>query len=69
MKIIFSSVASGSGAGNAYRVGGGTGDNPVPTYSTWDPTSTPQTHEAIVVGGKLKHDTSDYSDGYFPSGT
>ena len=64
--ILISNV--GSGAGNAYRVGGGTGDNPVPTYSTWDPTSTPQAHEAIVVGGKLKHDTSDYSDGYFPVG-
>ena len=58
----------GSGAGNAYRVGDLTGDNPASNQQTWVPLNTPDAHEAIVVGGVLKHDRTDYSSGYRPEG-
>lgn len=58
----------GSGAGNAYRVGDLTGNNPVSNQQDWDPLATPDAHEAIVVGGVLKHDRTDYSVGYRPVG-
>ncbi len=58
----------GSGTGNAARVGDGTGDNPVANPQVWDETSTPSNHEAIVVGGVLKHDVTDYSTGHRPVG-
>ena len=58
----------GSGAGNAYRVGDGTGDNPTSNQQTWVPLNTPAAHEAIVVGGVLKHDRTDYSTGHRPNG-
>ena len=58
----------GSGAGNAYRVGDLTGNNPVSNHQDWDSLVTPNAHEAIVVGGVLKHDRTDYSTGYRPVG-
>ena len=58
----------GSGAGNAYRVGDLTGNNPVSNQQDWDPLGTPDDHEAIVVGGVLKHDRTDYSIGHRPVG-
>ncbi len=64
--ILVSSV--GSGSGNSYRVGDAAGDNPVSSQSVWDPTVSPQPHEAIIVGGVLKHDNTDYSSGYRPIG-
>jgi hypothetical protein len=64
--ILVSSI--GSGSGNSYRVGDNSGDNPVSNQSVWDPSVTPQSHEATIVGGVLKHDTTDYSSGYRPVG-
>ena len=64
--ILIGSV--GSGSGNATRVGDGTGDNPSPNPQTWVSSSTPTNHEAIVVGGVLKHDVTDYSTGHRPVG-
>ena len=65
--ILVSNV--GSGAGNAVRVGDSDGDNPIPLHTTWDPTVTPADHEAIVVGGKLKWDNTDYSTTlHYPDG-
>ena len=64
--ILISNV--GSGAGNATRVGDGAGDNPSPTPITWGALAVPSNHEAIVVGGVLKHDVTDYSTGYRPVG-
>ena len=58
----------GSGVGNAYRVGDLAGNNPVSNQQDWDPLATPDAHEAIVVGGVLKHDRTDYSVGYRPVG-
>ena len=58
----------GSGSGNATRVGDGAGDNPSPTPITWGALAVPSSHEAIVVGGVLKHDVTDYSTGYRPVG-
>ena len=58
----------GSGAGNAVRVGDSDGDNPIPLHTTWDPAVTPADHEAIVVGGKLKWDNTDYSAAHYPVG-
>jgi len=64
--ILVSGV--GSGTGNAARVGDGNGDNPIANPLTWDATVTPDNHEAIVVGGVLKHDVTDYSTGFRPAG-
>ena len=64
--ILVSGV--GSGTGNATRVGDGSGDNPTPSPTTWDASVVPSNHEAIVVGGVLKHDVTDYSTGYRPVG-
>ena len=58
----------GSGAGNAVRVGDSDGDNPIPLHSTWNASATPADHEAIVVGGKLKWDNTDYSASHYPVG-
>ena len=58
----------GVGSGNAYRVSGGAGDNPVPSYGVWDALSTPAAEEAIVRGGVLRHDTTNYSLNYLPVG-
>ena len=58
----------GVGAGNGYRVGGGTGDNPVPSYTDWVSTNVPSSEEAIVRGGVLRHDVTNYSSGYHPVG-
>ena len=38
------------------------------TNRTWVPLNTPDAHEAIVVGGVLKHDRTDYSTGHRPVG-
>jgi hypothetical protein len=57
----------GSGAGNAVRVGDSDGDNPIPLHTTWDPVAVPADHEAVVVGGKLKWDNTDYST-HYPEG-
>ena len=61
--ILVSGV--GSGTGNATRVGDGSGDNPTPSPTTWDASVVPSNHEAIVVGGVLKHDVTDYSTGFY----
>ena len=58
----------GTGAGNAVRVGDSDGDNPIPLHTVWDPAVTPADHEAIVVGGKLKWDNTDYSAAHYPVG-
>lgn len=57
-----------SAGANATRVGDVTGDNPTTNPQDWVPLATPAAHEAIVVGGVLKHDRTDYSDGYRPVG-
>ena len=49
--------------GSATRVNAGaTGDNPTPVYTAFDATSTPAVYEAIVRGGDLRHDVTDYSN-------
>jgi hypothetical protein len=65
--ILISSL--GTGSGNATRVNAGsTGDNPTPVYSTWISTNQISTYEAVVVGGDLKHDQTNYSIGHLPVG-
>ena len=67
--ILISSL--GTGSGNAIRVkAGATGDNPNATYTSWTGGSagTIDTYEAAVVGGILKHDVTNYSSGYLPTG-
>ena len=55
-------VGSLSG-GSATRVNAGsTGDNPTPVYTAWNSTGTPAVYEAIVRGGDLRHDQTDYSN-------
>ena len=66
--ILISSL--GTGSGNAVRVNAGsTGDNPSAVQTTWDATNTPPAvYEAIVRGGDLRHDVTDYSSGWLPAG-
>ena len=55
-------VGSLSG-GSATRVNAGsTGDNPTAVYTAWNSTGTPAVYEAIVRGGDLRHDVTDYSN-------
>ena len=66
--ILISSL--GTGSGNAIRVdAGATGDNPSPVSTTFNSSATPAVYEAIVRGGTLRHDQTNYSDGsYMPVG-
>ena len=65
--ILISSL--GTGSGNAIRVNAGaTGDTPTPVSSTFNSSGTPAVYEAIVRGGTLRHDTTNYSTGYLPVG-
>ena len=59
----------GTGSGNAVRVNGGaTGDTPTPVSSAFNASATPAVYEAIVRGGTLRHDVTNYSSGYLPVG-
>ena len=61
-------VGSLSG-GSATRVNAGaTGDNPAHDDSAWNASATPAVYEAIVRGGDLRHDVTNYSTGYLPVG-
>lgn len=72
--IVITSV--GTGSGNAYRiVNPGTGNTPTYTGSEAafnSQSSTLETYDATVVGsgvqGVLKHDQTNYSTGYLPTG-
>lgn len=65
--ILISSL--GTGSGNAIRVNAGaTGDTPSPISTTFNSSATPAVYEAIVRGGALRHDTTNYSTGYLPVG-
>ena len=57
--------------GSATRVkAGASGDTPSPTFATWDGNAagTPAVYEAIVRGGDLRHDQTNYASGYLPVG-
>ena len=57
--------------GSATRVkAGATGDTPTATYVAWDgnASGTPAVYEAIVRGGDLRHDQTNYASGYLPAG-
>lgn len=59
----------GSGSGNATRVNAGaSGDNPIPVYTSWVESNFIASYEAVVIGGDLKHDQTNYSTGYLPVG-
>ena len=61
-------VGSLSG-GSATRVNAGaTGDTPAHDDSAWNASATPAVYEAIVRGGDLRHDVTNYSTGYLPVG-
>ena len=65
--ILISSL--GTGSGNAIRVNAGaTGDTPSPISTTFNSSATPAVYEAIVRGGTLRHDQTNYSTGYLPVG-
>ena len=64
--IIISSL--GTGSGNATRVNAGsTGDNPTPVFTSWTANSSVATYEAVVRGGTLRHDQTNYT-AYLPIG-
>ena len=61
-------VGSLSG-GSATRVNAGaTGDTPAHDDSAFNASATPAAYEAIVRGGDLRHDLTNYSTGYLPVG-
>ena len=61
-------VGSLSG-GSATRVNAGaTGDTPAHEDSAFNASATPAVYEAIVRGGDLRHDVTNYSTGYLPVG-
>ena len=65
--ILVSSL--GTGSGNAIRVNAGaTGDTPSPISTTFNSSATPAVYEAIVRGGALRHDVTNYTSGYLPVG-
>ena len=65
--ILISSL--GTGSGNADRVNAGaTGDNPSAIYTSWSANSQVAAYEAVVRGGVLRHDQTNYSTGYLPAG-
>ena len=65
--ILISSL--GTGSGNADRVNAGaTGDNPSAIYTSWSANSSVAAYEAVVRGGVLRHDQTNYSTGYLPAG-
>jgi len=65
--ILVSSL--GTGSGNAIRVNAGaTGDTPSPVSTTFNSSATPAVYEAIVRGGTLRHDVTNYTSGYLPVG-
>ena len=47
---------------------GATGDTPSPISTTFNSSATPAVYEAIVRGGTLRHDQTNYSTGYLPVG-
>ena len=58
----------GTGSGNAIRVNAGaTGDTPSPISTTFNSSATPAVYEAIVRGGILRHDVTNYTS-YLPAG-
>ena len=63
---ISSTVGGGT---NGTRTNAANGDNPNPIYSTWagNASGTPNGWEAIVRGGILRHDLTNYSTGYMPA--
>ena len=64
--VLISSL--GTGSGNAIRVDAGAGtDTPSPVTTTFNSSSTPAVYEAIVRGGTLRHDTTNYAS-YLPIG-
>ena len=57
------------GSNDGVRVNAGsTGDNPNAVYTAWNSSSTIATYEAAVRGGVLRHDQTNYSTGYLPTG-
>ena len=66
--ILVSSLGTGSGNATRVNAGSGSGDNPSPVYTSWSASGTAATYEAIVRGGVLRHDQTDYSSGYWPVG-
>ena len=65
--ILISSL--GTGSGNATRVNAGSsGDNPTPVFTSWTASSSVAVYEAVVRGGTLRHDQTNYSTGYLPAG-
>lgn len=59
----------GTGSGNAVRVNSGSsGDTPTPIFTSWNPTINVSSYEAVVRGGVLRHDQTNYSSGYYPVG-
>ena len=52
----------GTGSGNAIRVNAGAGsDTPTPVSTTFNSSATPAVYEAIVRGGTLRHDQTNYT--------
>jgi len=60
----------GTGSGNAVRTTAtAITDNPTPSTTAFNASTTPPAvYEAVVRGGNLRHDVTNYSTGYLPAG-
>ena len=67
---IYSDVGSDTGGSGTRVNAGATGDTPSPVYTSWTANATPAVYEAIVRGGVLRHDVTDYSNttNWMPAG-
>ncbi|UTC28408.1 hypothetical protein GURKE_04060 [Brevundimonas phage vB_BpoS-Gurke] len=67
MSVPVTGLGSAPNSNAAVRKSMAGGPTPAGVAAAWDSTPTPATHEAIVVGGVLKHDQTDYTT-YLPAG-
>lgn len=73
MSVPVSVAVNGGPTGNGSRVVQGSGDFPSTdvtglTSGDWISSNTPDSYEAAVVGGLIKHDIVNYTTGYLPAG-
>jgi hypothetical protein len=68
LSVPVSGLGSIPTSSNAARVALPAGDNPAGATAAWTSNSALPTHEASVVAGVLKQDTTNYSTGYLPAG-
>lgn len=69
MSIPVAGLGTSPNSNNAVRVGFGGGDKPaLSSVAAWVQNNVIDSHEAVVAGGVLGHNRTNYSAGYLPAG-